>query len=68
MLPESDGFDLCRSIKRHQSLRKIPILILTARTGMEERKKAMESGADGLQTKTIPWSVVKDAVRVLCDA
>jgi hypothetical protein len=35
---------------------------------MEERKKAMESGADGLQTKTIPWSVVKDAVRVLCDA
>ena len=46
MLPEMDGFQLCRAVKAHIDLRKIPILVLTARTGADDRRRAFESGAD----------------------
>jgi DNA-binding response OmpR family regulator len=67
MLPELDGFELCRSIRRHQNLGKIPILILTARTGLEERKRAMESGADSYMTKPFVPSELMRAVQGLSD-
>jgi two-component system phosphate regulon response regulator PhoB len=65
MLPEVDGFQLCRSIRAHPSLRDIPILILTARTAAEDRKRALESGADAYITKPFRPSALLAAVRTL---
>jgi len=65
MLPESDGFQLCRSIRAHPSLRDIPILILTARTAAEDRKRALESGADVYLTKPFKPSELMASVRAL---
>ena len=67
MLPEVDGFQLCRSIRAHPRLRGIPILILTARTAAEDRKRAMESGADAYITKPFKPSALIAAVRTLSD-
>jgi DNA-binding response OmpR family regulator len=67
MLPEVDGFQLCRSIRAHPSLRDIPILILTARTAAEDRKRALESGADVYITKPFRPSELVGAVRSLAD-
>jgi DNA-binding response OmpR family regulator len=67
MLPELDGFQLCSSIREHPSLRDLPILILTARTGPEDRKRALEGGADAYITKPFKPSVLMDAVRSLSD-
>ena len=33
MLPEIDGYQLCRAIKARASLKNVPVLVLTARTG-----------------------------------
>jgi DNA-binding response OmpR family regulator len=65
MLPEIDGFQLCRSIREHKSLKKIPILILTARTESADRKRALESGADVYMTKPFKSSELIAAVQTL---
>ncbi len=43
MLPEMDGFELCRRIRRHSDL---PIIMLTARGDVMDRVIGLELGAD----------------------
>ena len=43
MLPEMDGFELCRTIRRHSD---IPIVMLTARGEVMDRVVGLELGAD----------------------
>lgn len=43
MLPEMDGFELCRTIRREST---IPILMLTARGELTDRVVGLELGAD----------------------
>ena len=46
MLPEMDGFELCRSIRRTSD---IPLIMLTARGEVMDRVVGLELGADGLR-------------------
>jgi len=65
MLPEMDGFEICRRIRAHPSLQGVPVLILSARTGVEDRKQALESGAETYMTKPFTPSALIAAVRRL---
>jgi DNA-binding response OmpR family regulator len=67
MLPELDGFQLCRNIRAHPVMRDIPILILTARTAEEDRNRAMESGANLYITKPFNPPALIAAVRKLSE-
>lgn len=51
MLPEIDGWEVCRSIKRDERTAGIPVLILSALSDRETREKAFIAGADGYMTK-----------------
>jgi OmpR family response regulator RpaB len=46
MLPEMDGFDVCREIRRDPALAGLPILMLTARGDVMDRVIGLELGAD----------------------
>jgi len=46
MMPEMDGFQLCQLIKSNEETRHIPFLLLTAKTGIENKLKGLEAGAD----------------------
>jgi two-component system, OmpR family, response regulator len=47
MLPEMDGFELCRSIRRSEHrFRDIPLIMLTARGDVMDRVVGLELGAD----------------------
>ena len=46
MLPEMDGFDVCRAIRRDPALAGLPILMLTARGDVMDRDIGLELGAD----------------------
>jgi len=48
MLPEMDGFEVCRILRREMS---VPILILTARTDEVDRIVGLEMGADDYLVK-----------------
>jgi len=51
MLPEVNGFELCRRIRAMQDLRHTKILMLTARGRQGEAQKGIEAGADAYMTK-----------------
>lgn len=55
MLPRMDGYKVCRALKFDERYRRMPIFILSARTGETDRKLALELGADLFMTK--PYEV-----------
>ncbi len=46
MLPEMDGFELCRTLRRRADLATLPIVMLTARGDVMDRVVGLELGAD----------------------
>ena len=59
MLPHVDGFEVCRRIRKESS---VPILMLTAKHGEQERVVGLELGADDYVTK--PFSPRELVARV----
>ena len=53
MMPEMDGFETCKKIKSNPETTHIPVVMVTALSGIEDRIKGLESGADELLTKPI---------------
>jgi putative two-component system response regulator len=51
MLPDMDGYKLCRRLKSNDLTRIIPIIMLTALSGTEAKVKGIEAGADDFLTK-----------------
>ena len=66
MLPGINGFELCQSIRKHELLRGLPIIILTARTGEADRRLAIKSGANEYITKPFSPADLVKRVRALC--
>ena len=62
MMPEMDGYEVCRRMKSDYGARHIPIIILTARSELEEKLKGLENGANDYVTK--PFSMSELLVRV----
>jgi len=60
MLPGLDGFEVCRRLRA--AGRWVPILLLTARHGVEDRVRGLDSGADDYVTK--PFSFAELAARL----
>ena len=51
MLPSLSGIEVCRRIRRNESARDVPIIILTARGEDSDRVRGLDSGADDYITK-----------------
>ncbi len=62
MLPEMDGLELCRTMKKDPSLSDVPIIMLTARGEEIDRVLGLELGADDYITK--PFSPRELVARV----
>jgi two-component system phosphate regulon response regulator PhoB len=51
MLPDFSGIEVCRQIKRDKKFKTIPVLMLTAKSQIEDKITGLESGVDDYLTK-----------------
>lgn len=51
MMPEMDGFALCKAIKAAFELSHIPVILLTAKTSIQAKVQGLELGADAYLEK-----------------
>lgn len=62
MLPGVSGIEVCRRLKSRSDTRKIPVILLTARSEEADRVRGLETGADDYVVK--PYSVIELMARV----
>ena len=65
MMPGMDGFETCRRIKADPATSHIPVVLVTALDGREDRIMGLEAGADDFVTKPIDDVVLFARVRSL---
>jgi CheY-like chemotaxis protein len=46
IMPEMDGFEVCRRLRQLEAYQETPILMLTAKSGEEDKQRGMEAGAN----------------------
>ncbi|HBB18134.1 MAG TPA: hybrid sensor histidine kinase/response regulator, partial [Syntrophus sp. (in: bacteria)] len=51
VMPEMDGFELCRNIKADEELRSTPVILLTSLSDPQDVIRAVQCGADQFVTK-----------------
>src|SRR5215475_12717610 len=65
-LPGLDGLHLCRMLKKHDRLKEVPIIVVTARVGESDRTEAFSSGAADLVLKPFNRQDLIVRVHALC--
>lgn len=65
MLPEIDGYKICRLLKFDERYKKIPIILLTARTQEEDEQFGREAGADAYVVKGQKVELLMEQIKAL---
>jgi len=63
MMPDMDGYEVCRRLKRDPKTMAIPVIFLTAKAEMEDERKGLELGAVDYVTKPISPPIVLARVK-----
>src|ERR1700736_2139706 len=65
MMPEMDGFEVCRRLKSNPATHHIPVIMVTALDQPSDKVRGLEAGADDFLTKPIPELALIARVRSL---
>jgi HAMP domain-containing protein/CheY-like chemotaxis protein len=64
MMPEMDGYDTIRAIRRNSKFRSLPIIALTAKAMKGDREKCLEAGASDYISKPVNVDQLLSLMRV----
>ena len=65
MMPDMDGFEVCRRLKANPSTHHLPVIMVTALDQTSDRVKGLEAGADDFLTKPVSDIALVARVRSL---
>lgn len=65
MLPERDGYDVCRTVRANPDWSGVRIVMLTAKGRDADRDRGLAAGADAYVTKPFSTRDLVDRVRTL---
>ncbi len=63
MMPDIDGYEVCRILKANSLTREIPIIFITARGEEQDERAGLEAGAVDYITKPVSLPIVRSRVR-----
>ena len=63
MLPEIDGFEVCRRIKSQDATRDIPVIMVSSKKSREDMVRGEQAGADWYITKPFKSAMLVEAVQ-----
>lgn len=67
MMPEMDGYELCRAIRKSDILNHIPIIIISARSDEPDRLAGLATGADAYLVKPFNTEELQLQIRKLLE-
>ncbi len=67
MMPEMDGFELCKKLKANELTSHIPVILLTAKADEESQLEGIKSGADEFMLKPFKTSQLLARVEKLIE-
>jgi len=65
MMPKMDGYQFCKAIREDEKTSHIPIIMLTARAGLDDKVGGLETGVDAFLTKPFNTRELKANVKNL---
>jgi putative nucleotidyltransferase with HDIG domain len=65
MMPEMDGYEVCRQLRADHKTAEIPILMLTALDDRDSRLRGIEAGADDFITKPYDRTELRARIRTI---
>ena len=68
MLPRMNGFEVLKAAKADAALKRIPVIVLTAKGQAQDRRMVEEIGAEGFMTKPFSNREIVERVRELAAA
>lgn len=65
MMPQMNGYDVCRQIKQNPARQHIPIILVTALNSREDMLQGLDSGADEFLSKPVNGAELRARVRTM---
>jgi len=65
LMPQMNGYDVCRKLKIDDKLKKIPVIMLSAKFQPNDIEFAKEMGADAYLTKPLELKILSDKINEL---
>src|SRR5512138_1254816 len=65
LMPDMDGYDLCRRLKSQPATALMPVILVTTLDAQVERVRGLEAGADDFLSKPVNWEELFARVRSL---
>ena len=59
VMPDMDGYEVCRLLKENQKSSEVPVLFLTSRSDVEDERRGFELGAVDFITRPVSSYIVK---------
>lgn len=64
LMPEADGYEVCRFVRQHRDLQNVPVILLTALSDPVDVMRALECGADNFLMKPFEENQLLERVRL----
>jgi DNA-binding response OmpR family regulator len=65
MMPQVNGYQVCRELKKSDKFKQIPVVMLTAKAQESDKFWGMETGADDYVTKPFEFDALLSSIKKL---
>ena len=65
MLPDLSGIEICKNIRKDNSIKNLPVIMLTAKGEEEDKVKGLDSGVDDYLTKPFSFNELMARIKAV---